>query len=180
MVDIAFFGGSFNPPHRGHEAVVRFLATIPFFDEVWIVPVFSHAFSKELVSYDLRLNMCELAFGDMSPKVKISSIEEECGLKPSYTLSVIRFAKSKCPQNKFWLVLGSDCQKKLPHWYEYQKLKNEVNFFFLPRPGCHESPFPSVSSSQIRESLQSDLPCESLLNPKVISKIREHHLYGSS
>lgn len=179
MTDVAFFGGSFNPPHTGHFAVISFLATLAFFDEVWIVPSFTHPFSKPLADYDLRLEMCSLAFTPISSKIKIMTVERDCGANPSYSLPVIRYAKTQYPYAKFWLVLGSDCQRDLPQWHRYQQLKNEVNFFFLPRPGHQDSPFPAVSSSQVRERLLCQLPCENLLKAQVFDFIREHHLYGS-
>src|SRR6478735_3989939 len=75
---VAIFGGSFNPPHVAHVlAVVYALSTAPI-DEVLVVPVFHHPFSKELASFDERLAMCELALGWI-PRVVVSSVERDLG-----------------------------------------------------------------------------------------------------
>ena len=43
---VAIFGGSFDPPHVGHQmACLYVLATAPV-EEVWFVPVYRHAFGK--------------------------------------------------------------------------------------------------------------------------------------
>src|SRR5712691_8284670 len=47
-MEIALFGGSFDPPHVGHLLAAAYvLATEPV-DELWFVPVFGHPLGKPL------------------------------------------------------------------------------------------------------------------------------------
>ena len=49
---VAVFGGSFNPPHVAHLlAAVYALSTAPI-DEVLVVPVYRHPFSKSLIDFE--------------------------------------------------------------------------------------------------------------------------------
>ena len=41
---VAVYGGSFNPPHVAHAMVASWLLWTRLVDEVWLVPVFRHAF----------------------------------------------------------------------------------------------------------------------------------------
>ena len=51
-MEIALFGGSFDPPHVGHLLAAAYvLATEPV-DELWFVPVFGHPLGKPLRGLD--------------------------------------------------------------------------------------------------------------------------------
>ena len=65
---IAIFGLSADPPTgvQGHLGIVKYLISLNKFDEIWIMPVYSHIFQnkKNLLSYDHRFKMCQLNFED--------------------------------------------------------------------------------------------------------------------
>jgi nicotinate-nucleotide adenylyltransferase len=61
MTRIALFGGSFNPPHVAHQLVALYVLETQPIDELWIVPVYTHALGKQLADYEHRVAMCELA-----------------------------------------------------------------------------------------------------------------------
>ena len=54
MTKIAVFGSAFNPPSLGHKSVIDSLS---HFDLVLLVPSISHAWGKQMLSYEIR---CEL------------------------------------------------------------------------------------------------------------------------
>jgi nicotinate-nucleotide adenylyltransferase len=74
-MQVAFYGGSFNPPHVAHVLAAAYLRSVGGFDRVLFVPVFSHAFDKQLADYEHRVRMCELAVGWL-PGVEVSRVEE--------------------------------------------------------------------------------------------------------
>ena len=43
---IAILGGAFDPPHTGHLIVAEQIREYLKLDEVWLMPVYSHPFSK--------------------------------------------------------------------------------------------------------------------------------------
>lgn len=174
---IAFFGGSFNPPHRAHREVLEYLSGLNDFDGIWMVPAFSHPFEKDLAPFKDRLRMAELTAKGLGDKVTVSDIEARLKLPKSYTIDVIRELKKRNPDCRFWIVVGSDCRKELPRWSRYDELKNEAGFFFVPRPGFEESPFSDVSSTRVREALlQGESPSEELI-PEVLNYIHAQGLY---
>ena len=67
-MNVILFGGSFNPPHLGHQIVIhQAFELIPDIDELWILPCFQHTFLKDLAPADQRLKMCELLVQDLDP-----------------------------------------------------------------------------------------------------------------
>ncbi|MDQ3008067.1 MAG: adenylyltransferase/cytidyltransferase family protein, partial [bacterium] len=71
-MQIALFGGSFDPVHAGHQLVVEQVLAHHLFDEVWYVPIGNHDFGKRLSSGQDRVAMLKHVLQD---KTKIESFE---------------------------------------------------------------------------------------------------------
>jgi nicotinic acid mononucleotide adenylyltransferase len=68
---ICLFGTSANPPTgtEGHAGIVQALVSLRKFDEVRVLPVYSHTFASkrnQLLGFDHRIAMCELAMEGIS------------------------------------------------------------------------------------------------------------------
>ena len=86
---VGIFGLSANPPtgYQGHLGVVNFLISLDKFDEIWIMPVYSHIYmsKKSLLSYEHRFHMCGLNFENdvnLNKKkertlIKVSDLEKQ-------------------------------------------------------------------------------------------------------
>ncbi len=179
---IALFGGSFNPPHRGHVAVVQALLASKQFDEIWILPCLNHAFGKILASYEDRLHLSHLAFDFLGPQVQVSKAEEEAKNKEGFTINLLRFLKKKYPEAHFFWAMGSDNQEEISRWKDFDQIKELAQIYPISRAGFEPSPFPEVSSSEIREKIQkrTDLKKLELLIPLgVLNYIQKKKLYQS-
>src|SRR6266542_5543401 len=71
---VAFFGGSFNPPHVAHQLVALYVLETEPLDELWFVPCWKHPFDKALAPYAERLQMCRLAAVGLGARVKVSDV----------------------------------------------------------------------------------------------------------
>lgn len=148
---IALFGGSFDPPHQGHKAVLKKLLHEKTFDEIWIIPVFHHPFAKKTSPYEIRLELLKTMVKDLADNsIKIIEVEKEMGQNPCYTFDVVQNLKSKFPNHQFTFVAGSDIKQDLPKWQHYEELKKEVDFYFIKRKGYEDSDLPEISSTEIR------------------------------
>ncbi len=123
---IALFGGSFNPPHLGHQAVVKNLTKSSLFDEVWILPSFKHPFEKKLASFEDRLEMCQLAFKDLGKKIQISTLEKELNSPEGYTVDLIHSLLKKYPKHNFSLVIGTDLFQEKSRWKNFEEIEKKV------------------------------------------------------
>src|SRR5262245_26957550 len=101
---VAFYGGSFDPPHVAHVLAAAYMLAVGF-ERVLVVPVFGHAFDKVLAPFEHRVKMCELCLSPFAG-VEVSSIEASLG-KPSRTLYTLRALSELHPDWQFRLAIGA-------------------------------------------------------------------------
>ena len=105
MSKTVIFGGTFNPPHLGHETLVREICRREDIEKLLLVPTKQpvHKVGGELASGEHRLNMCKL-LAETDPKAEVWDVEllrEE----KSYTyLTVLDYGKIY--PDKPWFLCG--------------------------------------------------------------------------
>jgi nicotinate-nucleotide adenylyltransferase len=183
---VAIYGGSFDPPHVSHVLAAVYALKIGGFDRVLVVPVFEHAFHKQLTTFAHRVRMCELAFAGIEG-VEVSPIERDLAT-PSLTLHTLEHLAAVHPQWSMRLLVGSDVLGETAKWHAFARVTELAPPYVVARPG-YEHPdsraalLPDVSSTRIREALAaaSDPEHEALLAasvPRIVrAYITEHGLY---
>lgn len=129
---IALFGGSFDPPHIGHQMACLYVLETHDIDELWLVPCFQHPFDKRMTEFAHRVAMCRRVAGSLSPRVQVCTIEEELR-GPSYTISTVRALSARHPGHQFHVVIGADLLAERPRWHGYAELVERVRFIVLGR-----------------------------------------------
>ena len=122
-MDIAVYGGSFNPPHLGHrEAVITALEALKP-DLLLIMPDHEPP-HKEMEegspTPEQRLELCRLTFGDLE-QVEISSLELERNGK-SYTYDTVLELEERFPDARLTLIIGTDMILTFEEWYHFEYL----------------------------------------------------------
>ena len=132
MKTIALFGGSFDPPHIGHEAIVRALLNFKEIEKVVIMPTFLNPFkSSSHAPAELRLKWLHAIF-DSFERVEINSYEVNLK-KKTPTIESVKYLLAK--YKKIYLVIGADNLATLTKWTEYDALKKLVTFIVCTRDG---------------------------------------------
>ena len=118
---IGIFGGTFNPPHKGHTRLAREAARKLGLSKVIIIPscIPPHKIPGKLASGDDRLEMCRLAFDD--GLFEISSTELDRGNK-SYTVETLRELKKIYPEDELYFIIGSDMLATFTQWYCWEEI----------------------------------------------------------
>jgi nicotinate-nucleotide adenylyltransferase len=186
---IALFGGSFNPPHVAHQMVcLLVLETCPV-DAVWMVPTYRHAFAKDLVDFEDRCRMCELAARALGDRVEVSRIESEIGQQRNRTLDTLHALCERHPEARFRLVIGADILSETAKWYRWDEVVALAPPIVVGRSGYRATPeqeagfhhldldLPRVSSTEVRERLSRGHDVLSLLPRVVLDYIAERGLY---
>lgn len=130
METIALFGGSFDPPHIGHEAIVKALLNFKDIDKVVIMPTYLNPFkSSSHAPSELRLKWLHDIF-DSHRRIEINSYEVDLKEKTP----TIRSVKYLLPKyKKIYLVIGADNLATLSKWTDYNELKQLVTFIVCTR-----------------------------------------------
>lgn len=120
MEKIAIYGGSFDPPHKGHKLLALNLAKACGARRVIIIPAATSPFkSGSRASAEDRLNMCRLAFCD--GMFEVSDIEINRGGK-SYTVDTVKSIKALYPDAQLYLFMGEDMLLSFNRWYKYEEI----------------------------------------------------------
>lgn len=161
---VALFGGSFNPPHRGHTEIIKWLFARGIVDEIWVIPCFIHPFGKELLPFKDRLAMCDLAFKKLRLPIHILDVEQRLG-GTSYTLRTVEVLKAENPDVRFLLVTGDDVQEETTKWQAFGRIRDLVEIVHIPRGPT--SPIPDISSTDIRRRVEGGEPFAGLVEKEV-------------
>ena len=183
---VAVMGGSFNPPHVAHILAAAWVLSARKVDEVWFVPVASHAFGKVLEPFEDRMRMMELACAPIGSRCRVSDVEHRLG-GTSRTIDTLRHLREAHPELSFSLIIGADILAEKHAWKSWDELENDFGFHILGREG-HQMPegygakvvLPNVSSTQLRELLGKGEAeaCRGLIDLDVLDYILERGLYG--
>lgn len=155
------FGGSFNPPHKGHRQLVEFILNHEKPDLLLVLPVSSapHKDAQDFLPFAARLYLTRLQLRPLCqkhPNLKISRLENRLPV-PNYTLRTVEKLLSCFPRAQITFVLGADAFSNLPKWHEPEKLAAIVNFLVLNRA--------SELSLTVPETLQGKLRFKYCDNP---------------
>ncbi len=174
---VAVVGGSFNPPHQGHVALVQLLLHSKSFDEVWMIPCLAHAFGKKMAPFEDRLRMCELAFSELSPQVKILKTDFEIQNTKGYSVLTLQHLCQKNPQVQFFWVMGTDLMQQKKQWKNFDEIEKMASLYPIARAGYEASLLPEISSSEIREKISRQEAIASLIPKNVEDYLKTKGLY---
>lgn len=183
-MNVAVYGGSFDPPHLGHVMVVsHLLLNDPSVDKVLVVPCFQQA-GKSLTDFERRWEMCIRAF-EWLPRVEVSDIEQELGGE-SITLRTMQELKRHKPDWDLRFVMGTDLLASCETWDGWDELKQIAPPMPIGRAGISPvregdpTPIaPLVSSTIVRKALAAGdyVAAERYLPVGVLRVIADHGLY---
>jgi len=131
-MDIAVFGGSFDPPHRGHQRIVEEAIKELDIDKLFVIPTYLNPFKKSFyLDEKTRLELVK----DMFKRYKkVQVLDYEVKQKRAVpTYETIKMLKSKYNPDNIYLIIGADNLEKLGKWYKFDELKDMVDFVVATR-----------------------------------------------
>ncbi len=196
MIKTGIFGGAFNPPHKGHINLAKEAIEQLKLRRLLIIPTYEspHKDTK-LALFDDRAEMCRRAFSGISDRceVEISDIERELG-GVSYTINTIRELKRRCPDARFFLIIGGDMLFSFTEWYKYESILKESEVCAAARGGDNfadmleyaaeigrirvlPTDIVDISSTEIRSRIAADDDVSEWIGNDVMSYIKDKGLY---
>lgn len=196
---IGICGGTFDPMHNGHEALVRSALDSRLVDQIIVIPSGTPPHKRqELVSMArYRYEMVSRTFAD-EPRIQVSDVEI-LRPGPSYTLDTARQLKEQNPADDFCLIYGSDVLKDIERWHQPVALLASWPLLLADRGGIagglsrqyaadlqsrfgarisfFDAPSIELSGTMIRKMAASGAPISHLVPEAVNRLIQKHGLY---
>lgn len=200
MRRIGLFGGTFNPPHVGHLRLAALAADAAQLDMVIIMPasVPPHKEAPGLATGEDRIALCRRTFTD--PRFIVSDMELRRAGK-SYTVETLRALHDCYPEDKLYLIIGSDMLLSFDRWFSWEEILSLCSLLVLSRENdlspqmlrdyasqtlglTEEEGFRiletaplELSSTMIRERIAKGEDTAAFLTPQAYAYIKEKGLY---
>jgi nicotinate-nucleotide adenylyltransferase len=135
---IAFFGGSFDPPHRGHLTVARAAQLALGLDSVLFAPVSVQPLKPlgSTASFADRLAMTELAI-EGEPNFSISLADAPSADKShNFTIDTLLRLRCEIPaRTELYCLMGADSFHNLRFWHRGAEIPFVTPLIVAARPG---------------------------------------------
>jgi nicotinate-nucleotide adenylyltransferase len=157
---VAFFGGSFDPPHLGHLAVARAARAALVLDTVLFAPVAAQPLKTQdaITSFEDRLAMTQLAIQDESAfEISLADAPAASG-GPNYTLETLKKLGQQLPDSTLFFLMGADSFFGLRKWHRATEIPFAAPLIVASRPG--------ESLEALNEALPPGLTMEAKALPK--------------
>ena len=195
---IGIFGGTFDPPHVGHQILAdEAVAQLNLDRLLWVLtPDPPHKQGQMITGLDCRLEMVKAATANNSA-FELSCVDiDRHG--PHYAVDTVQIIKKQFPSAELFYIIGGDSLHDLPSWYHPQQLLAEVDgLAVMHRPGDQidlrlleeklpgigakiryiDAPLLEISSRQIRERISHGEGYRYYLPPAVLNIIQRENLY---
>ena len=190
---VLVFGGSFDPPHRGHAALLAAAAEKVRPDRILVVPAYQSPGKRAAAApAAARAKLARLGILERLParwrRVARLDLSEARAGRPVYTVETLSRLKARDPRGELHFACGQDAAAEFPAWRQPARLKRLARWWYGARPGSSARPpaffgrlpgrFPDVSSRELRARLSLDRLEPSALAPEVLAEIRRAKLYG--
>lgn len=165
MINLAIFGGSFNPPHSGHKAIVESALRCEWIDFLVILPNFQNPLKSEAsLNATKRVKALESMLENITDSTHLTIYKNPPTLqnltqnlhknkkaillssfeisqeKPSFSIDSILYFKNLYEPKNLYFIIGADILPQLHKWHKITQIKNLVTFIVATRDNL---PIPS-------------------------------------
>ena len=135
---VAFYGGSFDPPHKAHLAVARAAQKALSLDEVLFAPVGTQPLKPDgaTASFADRAAMVRLAIAG-EPGFSLSEMDApRPDGRANYSFDTLARLKTELGADcRLFFLMGADSFKNLRQWHRAKELPFLVTLVVAARPG---------------------------------------------
>jgi nicotinate-nucleotide adenylyltransferase len=197
---LGVFGGTFDPPHVGHQILAsESLSQLRLDKVLWVLtPDPPHKKGNIISPWKDRLDMVRAAIRG-NPDFELSRIEIDRP-PPHFAVDTVRLLLQQNPNADIVYLMGGDSLLDLPNWYNSIEFVNSCQAIgVLLRPGYDinlnilenqipgikkkiqfvETPLIEIAASDIRQMVKSSISVQQYLHPEVFRIIQECNLYKS-
>ena len=150
-MNIAIFGGSFDPVHLGHIEVVKKALEDKDIDKVIIIPNYLNPLKNSFSAPpELRLKWLKKVFKNFE-NAEVSDFEIKQN-RPVYSIETINHFKPK------YFIIGSDNLKTLDKWKDIDEILKKIEFIVAKRGEIDNN---LLKKYDIKKVIDIDIPISS-------------------
>ncbi len=130
---IGIFGGTFDPPHKGHIQIANFsLKKLNLDYLIWSITNKNPLKKKPMLSIKTRTYLCKkMTSGIQNIKIK----NFDASIKSSKTIDLLKFMKQKHKGTMLYFIIGSDNLLNLHKWQGWKKFQDFCKIVIFTRQG---------------------------------------------
>lgn len=161
---IAIFGGSFDPPHIGHQTITKKILKKLDIDLLVVVPAYLNPLKvRSFLDAKTRFKLLKKLFSKKED-IEVSDYEIKQG-KAVYSIETIKYMIKKHKPSEVYLVIGADNYKYFNLWDKYEEILDLVTLVVVTRNGIKYKKSDDIkrlkvdikiSSTQLRNTFNLD------------------------
>ncbi len=193
---LLLFGGAFNPPHKGHERLLKAAIDAVNPDVTVVLPT-STSPHKESGGIDFFHRAAMARSFKKLGNVVISEFEHQGRKSRNYTIQSIKRLQKKYPGYRIYLLIGGDMIESFTTWSRYRRILSLVTLVVAARDPkdrllqeavakmkrlgaeiivLHFEPL-VISSSELRNDIRNGKDVSSYLDSDVANYLKNKNLY---
>ena len=131
---VAFYLGSFNPPHYGHLTVINEGIVEFGMDKVVVVPAMHNPTKKDKPApFDIRCSWMDRICAQFDGKAEVDRIEEAM-LPPFYSYATLHALRTKYCNDETYLLVGEDLVPQINDWMHGGQILKDWDLLIVDRP----------------------------------------------
>ncbi|MEA4912869.1 MAG: nicotinate (nicotinamide) nucleotide adenylyltransferase [Oscillospiraceae bacterium] len=198
MKKILLYGGSFDPPHRGHERLLGEAMRFVQPDVTLVIPsdVAPHK-RRSKTPFALRMHMAR-TFKAQGACVRVSGMERADGKHKNFTLTTLKRVQKRYPGAELYFLVGGDMLLSFETWHRWRRVLRAATLVVAPRELDDRAALEAraaalkkeggrvlllpiealpLSSSAVRAAAAAGGDISGMVSPFVESVIKKHSLY---
>ena len=164
-MSVGLFGGSFNPPHKGHALVAETALRRLALDQLWwmVTPGNPLKPASDLAPLVDRLRWSEDIVSN--PRIKICAFEVRYRVR--FTADTLALVRARNRGVHFVWIMGADSLRDFHRWERWRKIAKTFPIAVIDRPGATLSFLSSVMTKTFAHARvdEADAPLLTRMQP---------------
>ena len=130
-IKIGIFGGTFDPPHKGHLYISKIvLKKLKLNKLMWVVTKKNPLKQKPYLSTKTRINLSK-EITKREKKIFVRYFDDK--IKSINTFDLLNFIKKKNQKAKLFFLIGADNLAEFHKWNNWEKIPKLAKIIIFPR-----------------------------------------------
>ena len=148
-IKIGIFGGTFDPPHKGHLYISKIaLKKLKLNKLIWVVTKKNPLKQKPYLSTKARINLSK-EMTKKEKKIFVRYFDDK--IKSINTFDLLNFIKKKNQNAKLFFLIGADYLAIFHKWNNWKKIPKLAKIIIFPRQNCSIKSFNPIASKKLKK-----------------------------